>query len=94
MNLRFERAALDDLDDIFSFVAANNQQAAAHLVRTIEELTKLIAAHPYIGAPTSKAAFRHFRIGRYLIVYEVGKKEIVILYVRHAARSRPWEGEE
>ena len=29
MNLRFERGALDDLDEIFSFIAADNEEAAA-----------------------------------------------------------------
>jgi hypothetical protein len=29
-----------------------------------------------------------------LIVYEVGQDEVVIHYVRHGARRRPWEGEQ
>jgi len=93
MKVRYERGSLDDLDAIFSFVAADNAAAAALVVATIEESIKLIAANPYIGMSTSKATFRRFRIGRYLVVYEVGKKEIVILYVCHVARRRPWEGE-
>jgi hypothetical protein len=32
-------------------------------------------------------------VGNYLIVYELGEEEVVIHYVRHGARRRPWEGE-
>jgi len=35
-----------------------------------------------------------FRSETTLIVYEVGTDEVVIHYVRHGARRRPWEGEE
>jgi plasmid stabilization system protein ParE len=60
MKVRYERGALDDLDAIFSFVAADNAAAAAHVVATIEEASKLIAANPYIGMSTSKATSGDF----------------------------------
>ena len=34
-----------------------------------------------------------FPVGNYLIVYEVGQDEVIIHYVRHGARRRPWEKE-
>src|ERR1043166_457458 len=42
----------------------------------------------FFGPTGYKAA-----VGNYVIVYEVGKDEVVILYVRHGARRRPWKGE-
>jgi addiction module RelE/StbE family toxin len=94
MKLRYERGALSDLDDIFAYVAADNPAAAARLVARIEEVVKRIAASPFIGQATRRAGFRRFPVGNYLIVYEVGTDEVVIHYVRHGARRRPWEGEE
>ena len=94
MRLRFERGALADLDEIFAYVAADSRDAAARLVARIEEVAAKIAASPYIGEATRKFGFRRFPVGSYLIVYEVAADEVIIHYVRHGARKRPWEGEE
>jgi hypothetical protein len=51
------------------------------------------AETPYMGEATRKSRFRRFPVGNYLIVYAVGQDEVVIHYVRHGARRRPWEGE-
>ena len=93
MKLRYERGALADLDQIFAHIAEDNRQAAAQLVARIEQVTAQIAEMPYMGEATRKSGFRRFPVGNYLIVYEVGQDEVVIHYVRHGARRRPWEGE-
>jgi toxin ParE1/3/4 len=93
MKLRFERGALADLDEIFAYIAQDNPPAAARLVTRIEEVAARIAATPYIGEATRKSNFRRFPVGNYLIVYEVGQDEVIIHYVRHGARRRPWEAE-
>jgi toxin ParE1/3/4 len=93
MKLCYERGALADLDDIFAYVAQDNPAAAARLVARIEDVAARIAASPYTGEATGKSGFRRFPVGSYLIVYEVGTDEVVIHYVRHGARRRPWEGE-
>jgi toxin ParE1/3/4 len=93
MKLRYERGALADLDEIFAYIAADNPEAAARLVARIEQVAARIAASPHMGEATRKSSFRRFPIGNYLIVYEVTKDEVIIHYVRHGARRRPWEGE-
>ena len=93
MKLRYERGALADLDEIFAYIAADNRTAAARLVGRIEDASRRIAATPYMGEVTRNPRFRRFPVGSYLIVYEVGADEVVIHYVRHGARRRPWEGE-
>jgi toxin ParE1/3/4 len=91
MKLRYERGALADLDEIFADIAADNREAAARLVARIEDVAARIAASPYMGEATRKSVFRRFPVGDYLIVYEIGKDEVVIHYVRHGAR-RPSVG--
>ena len=91
MRLRYSRGALADLDEIFNYIARDNPGAAARLIERIEEIASLLAKHPYIGVITRKPAIRRFPVGKYLIVYEVGSDEIVIQYVRHGARRRPWD---
>jgi addiction module RelE/StbE family toxin len=93
MKLRYERGALADLDEIFSYVAADSRTAAGRLVARIEDAARRIAATPYIGEATRNPRFRRLPVGNYLIVYEVGTDEVIIHYVRHGARLRPWEGE-
>jgi toxin ParE1/3/4 len=93
MKLRYERGALADLDEIFAYIAADNQQAAARRVDRIEDAARRIDANPYMGEAARKSGFRRFPVGNYLIVYEVGTDEVVIHYVRRGARRRPWEGE-
>lgn len=93
MKLRYERGALADLDEIFAYIAQDNPHAAARLVARVEETAERIAAMPHIGEATHRNKFRRFPLGNYLIVYEVGETEVVIHYIRHGARRRPWEGE-
>jgi toxin ParE1/3/4 len=93
MRLRYERGALVDLDEIFSYIAADSPAAAARLVARVEDAARRIAATPYMGQATRNVRFRRFPVGNYLIVYEVGTDEVIIHYVRHGARRRPWEGE-
>jgi toxin ParE1/3/4 len=93
MRLSYARGALADLDEIFSYIARDNPQAAARLADRIERVAALIAERPYIGTVTRKSNFRRFPVGNYLIVHEVGPDEVIIQYVRHGARRRPWEGE-
>jgi toxin ParE1/3/4 len=93
MKLRYERGALADLDEIFAHIAKDNRNAASRLVARIEDVASRIADSPYIGEATRRPGFRRFPVGNYLIVYEVGEDEVVIHYVRHGARRRPWEGE-
>lgn len=93
MKLRYERGALADLDEIFSYIAQDNRPAAARLVARFEQAAERIAEQPQIGQETRNPRFRRWPVGNYLIVYEVGEDEVVIHYVRHGARRRPWEGE-
>jgi plasmid stabilization system protein ParE len=67
--------------------------AAARLVARIEGVAARIDEAPYIGQATRNPKFRRLPVGDYLIVYEVGTAEVVIHYIRHGARRRPWEGE-
>jgi toxin ParE1/3/4 len=93
MKLRYGRGALSDLEDIFAYIAADNPDAAARLVERIEDVAKRIAVSPFLGQATSRPGFRRFPVGNYLIVYEIGRDEVIIHYVRHGARRRPWEKE-
>lgn len=93
MKLRYERGALADLDEILTYIAEENRDAATRLAARFEEVARRIAENPFLGEATRKSKFRRIPIGKYLIVYEVAQDEVVVHYVRHGARRRPWEQE-
>jgi toxin ParE1/3/4 len=91
MKLRYKRSAVSDLDKIFRHIATDNPDAAHRLVARVEEVASLIAAIPYLGQATSNRRFRRYPVGKYLVVYQIRKDEVIIQYIRHGARLLPWE---
>jgi len=62
MKLRYERGALADLDEIFTYIAKDNREAAGRLVARIEGVAARIAASPYIGETARDPGFRRLRV--------------------------------
>jgi plasmid stabilization system protein ParE len=58
----------------------------------LEAIAARIAELPRLGDVTRNSRFRQFAVGNYLLVDEVAKEQVIIHYVRHGARRRPWEG--
>ena len=91
MKPRYKRSAVSDLDKIFRHIATDNPDAARRLVARVEEVAALIAAFPHVGQATSGPSFGRYPVGKYLIVYQIQKGEVIIRYIRHGARLLPWE---
>jgi addiction module RelE/StbE family toxin len=93
MRVRFTKGAFADLEEIHSYIAADNPVAAAAVVRRVEQLLARLADFPAIGHPSERQGFRVLPLGRYpyLIFYEVTDTAVVIHHVRHGARRRPWD---
>lgn len=93
MRVRFSRRAIDDLEDIFTYIAKDNSHAAATVIARIERLAATLGSSPNIGRPTDMQGVRMLSIVRYpyLVFYEILADEVVIRHVRHGAR-KPWSG--
>jgi toxin ParE1/3/4 len=91
VKVRFTEAALSDIDDIFSYVAARNPQAAVAVVDAIETTAARICAFPYSAVATDEPGIRMAPAGRfpYLIFHTVTADEVVIVRVLHGARQPP-----
>lgn len=90
MNVRFTRKALADLDQLQSFIAAENPAAASRLVTRLLELSWALGDNPKEGRRTDEPSI-HVLIAphvNYLIFYRIAAAEIQILHIRHTARSR------
>lgn len=94
MKVRFSRGALEDIDQILGFVAERDPKAAAKLLGRFEGVAHLIGNTPKIGTRTERSNLRKFVVGSYLLIYEIAPAEVIIHYVRHGARLRPWESEQ
>jgi plasmid stabilization system protein ParE len=95
MKVRYSRAALQELSEIFAYIHERNQSAARAVADRIERLCSLIGELPLMGHIVDEEGVRMMPVVRYpfLIFYAVNEsaEEVVLLHVRHAARLRPFE---
>lgn len=85
--IRWLRAALDDLAEIVGYIAQDNPQAAERFGQTIFSKVGRLAESPHLGSvcPYYKKA-RQLIHGKYIVYYTVHRKEVVIRAVVHGAR--------
>ena len=82
--------ALQDLQDVWDFVAADNPTAADKLEDTFFEMFEQLARHPKMGHTRSDLTEREVRfwpVGSYLIVYRSLPAALQIVGVLHGARD-------
>ena len=93
MKIRYTETALLEIDEIFSFIARGNMQAAAALVDRAAATISRLGDFPQLGQIANEDGVRTFPLGRfpYLVFYTVDQNEVVILHVRHTSRQRPWD---
>jgi toxin ParE1/3/4 len=92
MKVRFTSRAHHDLDEISSYIAEQNPQAAKRVQHSILATIDLVALRPYIGIKNARAPdLRSRLVSRYpyRVHYSVREQEILILHIRHGAR-KPW----
>lgn len=83
--------AREDVLDIWQYIAVDSIEAADALVRRIDEVIRLLAEHPGLGAPQNRfrKGLRCKPVGRYLIFYDELPDILRIIRVLHG--SRQWE---
>jgi toxin ParE1/3/4 len=88
---RWLRRALRDLEDAYSYVAADNPAAARRLVAQIEKGVLQLARHPNLGRAGRVPGTRELVIAGtpFLAIYRVEADRTVILTVLHGARKWP-----
>jgi len=82
--------ALRDLENIGTYIAEDNPQAAASIVRRIMEAISILAWHPKLGRLTADGDTRRLTISNtpYIAFYRL-RERIEILAVFHTARKWP-----
>lgn len=90
MRLRLSRAALRDLTEAVTYVAADNIDAAERLRERLLVAADQLRRFPALG-PAEANDRRVFTVTgtRFRLIYRVGPAEIVILRILHGARQWP-----
>ena len=92
MNVTFEPAARDELEQIHTWIAKDNPRAALTMIARIEQKVMRLATPEltHMGRPGLVEGTRELLEWPYIIVYKVheDRDEIVILSVVHGAQDR------
>jgi plasmid stabilization system protein ParE len=93
MRVRYTLTALAELEEIFTHVVQHDRSAAVRIVDRVDLIAARLAEFTMIGHPVDEPDVRLVPPGRfpYRVFYTLSEDTVVILNVRHAARSRPWE---
>lgn len=85
----FTDQAIQDLDEIHDFIAADDPSAAARLIDEIEQKCQAIAQAPGMGRARNELAssLRSFPVGRYVIFYRPIEGGAEITRILHGARD-------
>ncbi|MFT3727452.1 MAG: type II toxin-antitoxin system RelE/ParE family toxin [Terricaulis sp.] len=88
--LAWDDRALDDLDSIGAYIAADNPHAAIRVIEYIRHAARSLETSPELGKPTSKLGIREFILTRhpYLLAYEVTGDAVRILAIFHHRQNR------
>jgi addiction module RelE/StbE family toxin len=95
MKFRYTETALAEVDEICSYVADDNSDAAADVAEAIERTVAMIAERPEAASVVHSHEVRARLVGgfQFRIFYVIEGGEVIIRNVRRTKRSRPWEGE-
>ena len=90
MRLRLSRAALRDLTEAVTYVAADNLDAAERLRERLLAAADQLRRFPALG-PSEANGRRIFTVPgtRFRLIYRAGPAEIAILRILHGARQWP-----
>ena len=93
MKIRWLRLALMDLDEIYEYIAEDNQNAAKKIINLIWQKTKVLSEHPEIGRPGRVLDTKELYINKtmFIVPYRVRDNTIEILRVFHTSKNWPKE---
>ncbi len=91
MKIVWTRLALSDLNAAYSYIAANNPNAAVDTIDRIEKSVNTLKQYPEMGRPGRIPGTKELVVNRtpFILPYRVQGEQIEILAVIHAARQWP-----
>ena len=89
--VKWLRLALSDLDEILTFIAADNPKAATGMAQRVWNAVTLLPEQPGMGRPGRVIGTRELVVSGtpFIVPYRCVADEIQILRVLHGARKWP-----
>lgn len=90
--LRYSRRADSDLIEIWTYIAADNPNAADRHIEKLSETFEATSGFPDKGRPAPELSENHrvLTYGSYLLIYEIDRKNKVLTLVRVLHAARDW----
>lgn len=91
MTIKWSSEARDDIDRLADFVAIHDPIRASEIEQELSEAPKRLLQFPHRGSRLSEFdpdEVREYRVGAYLLRYEVAGSDIVVLRFFHARENR------
>jgi toxin ParE1/3/4 len=90
--IRLLRIAEEDLTEIITFIADDNQASAIALADKIEKNIELLAGNPLLGRiprdeNIKNLGYRYIIVQNYIIFYTIEERTILIHRILHGARN-------
>jgi toxin ParE1/3/4 len=90
MELFWTPEAIQDRNDIYGYIEADNPVAALALDELFVEMAGRLVDHPALGRPGREAGTRELvAYQNYILVYDATANVVRVLRVLHAARQWP-----
>jgi addiction module RelE/StbE family toxin len=89
VKLRYTARALRELNSALKYIGEASPQGADKVRTRMKAVSELLTRHPFIGANTDKPGVRRIHASPYpyAVLYRVRGEEVIIVSVRHGARS-------
>ena len=90
--VRLLRVAEDDLDEIISYITAENRTAAETIATKIEKNLAQLSFYPHLGKipkdeELGRLGYRFLVVENYLIFYTIEERTILVHRIIHGARD-------
>lgn len=90
MKIRWSELAADQLDNIFEYIALDNEGAALRMVQRIYASIERVAKMPYSGRKGQTDGTRELVVPDtpYIVIYEILDEVIYLVTILHGAQNR------
>ena len=95
LKVTFAPRARKDIDDIHAWLCERSRTGAASVISAVRETSLLNGEYPQIGRNSDIEGVKLLPVLKYpyLVYYTIDRDEIVIVHIRHGARTAPKPGE-